>query len=48
MLAACAILVSDTKKTKNQDCMGMGNIAWLTQSFTSLDSVQLEIWPVAW
>ena len=42
MLAAYAIL-----ETAIQDCMGFGNIEWLTESFTCLDSVILEVWLVA-
>ena len=29
-------------ETVRQDGMGFGNIAWLAESFTFLDSIQLE------
>ena len=31
------------KDTAGQDCMGFDNTAWLAESFTCLDSVQLEV-----
>ena len=40
MLVAYAVLVPT-------DCMGLSNIAWLGESFTFLDSVRLNVWPVA-
>ena len=30
-------------QTARKDYMGFGNIAWLAESFTCLDSIQLEI-----
>ena len=33
----------DFTETAGQDCMGFGNIAWLAESFTFLDSVQLKV-----
>ena len=37
----------DFTETARQDCKGFGNIDWLTESFTCLDSIELEVWPIA-
>ena len=34
-------------ETARQDCMGFGNIAWLTEIFNGLDGVRLDLLPVA-
>ena len=43
MLAAYAVLVPTLMETARQDCIGFGNVAWLTESFTCLSSVRLEV-----
>ena len=46
-LSSAELYTRHFTETAGQDSMGFGNIAWLDESFTCLDSVQLEFWPVA-
>ena len=43
MLETYAILIPTFMETARQDCIGFGNIKWLTEGFTCLDRIQLKV-----